>query len=430
MGEDMQKRSTSRGSRIWCAWPVFVYSTLGYFITSTVASSMNVAAGVFASERGWDPILITSMISVASLGNVLSGFIAGRLCIRHSAKTMGLVWGVLYLTGILFMDVSTDFSLFIIAMVLANAASSAWGYNTNPVLITNWFPKRKGTVQGIVSMGIPLGAGFASVFFMFGYEHWGIGGANVPFAIVAGITLLLLVFGITSYPEQRGLEPDTMAACERSNPQLAASKTQEPASDGADSKAARIDAAFIILSLILGTQLLFAGGLMVQIAPRLFELGYSMDEALAGMMVTAGFACVGSIVCGAIGDRYGANAGVIITFILGILGILLNVTGQPALVMASLALIGVVTGSADNWPVNICAERFGRKGFASAFSFMQPIIQLVGAAGPALFAQAAGITGSYEASYLIGCALLAAGLVLFCLFVRRDAKPEGGEQSS
>jgi OFA family oxalate/formate antiporter-like MFS transporter len=169
---------------------------------------------------------------------------------------------------------------------------------------------------------------------------------------------------------------------------------------------------------------------MVQIAPRLFELGYSMDEALAGMMVTAGFACAGSIVCGAIGDRHGANVGVVLTFVLGIVGILLNVTGQHTLVMVSLALIGVVTGSADNWPVNICAEQFGREAFATSFSIMQPIIQLVGAAGPALFAQAAGLTGSYEISYLIGAALLLIGLVLFCLFIRKGAKSGGGVQSS
>lgn len=426
----MQKHSIFKRLRIWRAWPVFVYSTLGYFITSTVASSMNVAAGVFASERGWDAVLITSMISIASLGNVLCGFIAGRLCVRHSAKMMALIWGAIYLLGILLMGVSTDFSLFVIAMVLANAASSAWGYNTNPVLITNWFPKYKGTVQGIVSMGIPLGAGFASVCFMFGYGRWGIEGANLPFAIIAGVTLLLLVFGITSYPEQMGLEPDTMMPCERRNPGLAGARPEGCPPDLPKMGHVKVGTGFVVLSLILGTQLLFAGGLMVQIAPRLFELGYSMDEALAGMIVTAGFACAGSIVCGAIGDRYGASVGVILTFVLGIVGILLNVTGQHTLVMASLALIGVVTGSADNWPVNICAEQFGREGFASSFSIMQPIIQLVGAAGPALFAQAAGLTGSYEISYLIGAALLLIGLVLYCLFIRKGTKLGGGVQGS
>ena len=47
-----------------------------------------------------------------------------------------------------------------------------------------------------------------------------------------------------------------------------------------------------------------------------------------------------------------------------------------------------------------------------------------------LFAQAAGLTGSYEISYLIGAALLLIGLVLFCLFVRKGAKSGGGVQSS
>ena len=418
MGENVSK---AQGFKVWRAWPLLVYSVLCYFITSTVASSMNVASGIIASGRGWDSVIITSLISLASIGNVILGFIAGRICVKHSAKMLCFVWGALYLVGLTLMGVSQSFAVFVVAMVLANATASAWGYNTLPVLITNWFPTRKGTVQGFVSMGIPLGAGFASMVYAAGYSTWGLEGAFIPFMIVAAVTLALLAFGISDKPEQRGFVPDTMERSERKDAGVAGETAQtgpQIDSESIGTTALLRNPRFMALSIVLGFQLLYAGGLMVQIAPRLFELGYSMDEAITAMLVSAGFACVGSFVCGAIGDRFGSRVGVIITFVLGIAGILANLIGTPVTVFISLAIIGVVTGSADNWPVNICAEYFGRDGFASTFGIMLPVIQLVGAAGPMFFALIAGATGSYATSYVAGAVLMLIGLVLFVVLTR------------
>lgn len=165
---------------------------------------------------------------------------------------------------------------------------------------------------------------------------------------------------------------------------------------------------------------------MVQLAPRLLELGYTMDEAMGAMLASALFACVGSFICGVIGDRFGARVGAIISFVTGIVAIALNLSGNPACVFASLALIGVVVGGADNWPVNICAEYFGREGFASSFGLMLPLIQLVGAIGPSFFALISSATGSYVVSYVAGAGLMAAGLVAF-VALTKDGLLGGGE---
>ena len=409
-------------TRYFRAWPLIVYAILCYFTTSTVASSMNIAAGVLEDARGWSAVAITSAISLASLANVAMGYIAGRACSRFSPRLICLVWGALYIAGVACMGVSRIFSLFIVSMVLANAAASAWGYNTVPVLITNWFPTKKGMVQGFVSMGIPLGAGFASMVYAWGLRTWGVDAAFLPFIIIAAITLVLLMLGISDMPENRGLTPDTMERCAVEavpSASLGAGSADEPTRFFAP------DLRFLLLSAVLGFQLLYSGGLMVQIAPRLFELGYTMDEAVLAMLVSAGFACAGSFICGAIGDKFGSKLGVTITFILGIAAIALNLIGNPVAVFVSLALIGVVTGSADNWPVNICAEAYGRIGFTKAFGTMFPIIQLVGAIGPSFFALIAGASGSYALSYGAGAVLMVIGLIAFLVLMRPGAQERG-----
>lgn len=413
---------SNRGAGLIKAFPLLVFAIASYFITSTVGSSMNVAAGVLEGARGWDAALITSSISLASVFNVVLGFVAGRACARFSPKLVCAAWGVLYVLGLACMSISREFAMFIVGLVVANAASSAWGYNTVPVLITNWFPTRKGTIQGFVSMGIPLGAGFASIFYTWGLDTWGVDAAFLPFIILAGISLVLLSLFISDMPESRGMEPDTLAPCPRRRTPSASLAA------GKEHRGSAViylkDVKFIALSVILGVQLLYSGGLMVQIVPRLLELGYSVDEATMAMLISAGCACVGSIVCGAIGDRFGYRVGVVLSFSIGIVAILLNVTGNPAAVFASLALIGVVTGSADNWPVSICAERYGRDGFNDAFGVMLPVIQIVGAAGPAFFALIAGATGSYAVSYVAGAALMALGLIAFLLMSRSMRRKE------
>ena len=399
------------------AWPLLVFSVLCYFLTSTVASSMNIAAGILEAERGWSSTLITSCISIASLANVVFGFLAGRACVGHSAKRLCVAWGALYLAGVAFMGISKLFALFAVSMVVANAASSALGYNTVPVLLASWFPQKKGTVQGFVSMGIPLGAGFASMVYSWGYSQLGVDAAFVPFMVIAAVSIALLALGVSDTPEERGLEPDTMERCEPHKPALAVDSADGTALPGNSRELLR-NPRFLALSAVLGIQLIYSGGLMVQIAPRLFEIGYTMDEAVLAMLVSALFACVGSFICGVIGDRFGSRMGAILTFAVGIVAVLLNLVGNPACVFASLALIGVVTGGADNWPVNICAEYFGRDGFSGSFGLMFPIIQLVGAVGPGLFAIVAGATGSYFVSYVCAAALMGVGLVLFVALTR------------
>ena len=405
------------------AWPLLVFSVLCYFITSTVASSMNIAAVLLEQTRGWDGVLITSMISVASVGNVVAGFVAGRACSKVSAKRLCVLWGVLYVAGLALMGISKEFALFSVSMVVANAASSALGYNTVPVLLANWFPTKKGTVQGFVSMGIPLGAGFASIVYNIGFNALGVDGAFVPFMVIAAIALALLAFGISDTPEERGLVPDTLERCEPHK----VDRSQAGEAVGDKNLASQLlrNPRFILLSLVLGIQLIFSGGLMVQLAPRLIELGYTMDEALGAMLASALFACAGSFICGVIGDKFGSRVGAILSFVLGIVAIALNLSGNSACVFASLAFIGVVVGGADNWPVNICAEYFGREGFASSFGLMLPIIQLVGAIGPSFFALISGATGSYVVSYIAGAALMAAGLVAFLALTRNGMLGEG-----
>lgn len=411
------------------AWPLLFYALLCYFLTGTVSGIMNVAPEVLSREFGWDGTVLISSMSVAALLNVAAGFVAGRASARRSAKPLCFVWGAIYAVGLLVMGFAPVMSVFIVAMVLVSAASSAWGYNTVPILITNWFPEKKGRVQGFVSTGLLLGS-VNPMIYHWACEHWGVQWATMPFVLLGGAALVFLALAISDHPEERGLAPDTLEHLEKTDPQSRVSQIQQAdASDGvvpSSGEMARLllrNPRFLACSVVMGIQLIFAGGLMVQMVPRLVGMGFPMDEALLIMLVASLFGCLGSIVFGILGDRLGADAGVVLTYIAGIAAVLLNVSGVKPLVYMSVALIGCVVGTADNWPVSVCAEQFGRERFAASFGVMFPVIQLVGAAGPAFFALIAGAS-NYAVSYLAGGALMLVGLVAYLYLAKTKDRPE------
>ena len=168
------------------AWPLLFYALLCYFLTGTVSGIMNVAPDVLHGAFGWDSTVLISSMSVAALLNVVAGFVAGRVSAHRSPRPLCFLWGGIYMIGLLAMGVAPSMSMFIVSMVLVSAASSAWGYNTVPILITNWFPEKKGRVQGFVSTGLLLGS-VNPMIYHWACEHWGVHLATVPFVLLGGV---------------------------------------------------------------------------------------------------------------------------------------------------------------------------------------------------------------------------------------------------
>ncbi|OUN89308.1 MFS transporter [[Collinsella] massiliensis] len=332
--------------RYWRAWPLILCSLMCYVLTGVVSSIVNVASVLFEADRGWDAALLTGGMSVASFINVVTGYIAGRMASRRSAKPVCIAWGVMFIAGVLAMGISTQVGVFVVAMCLANAAASAWGYNTMPVLITRWFPTRKGTVQGFASMGILLGS-VSSMVYTWAYRTLGPALSTVPFVVFALVALVLLMALISDWPEQRGFAPDTMERCApvadpasaelAEDAELAAGAATGAAEATATAELEEAGAArhapaaseirrffanpvFVLLTVVLGLQLVFSGGIMVQLVPRLIEVGFTLDQSTLIMTLTSFLACAGSFGAGIIGDRFGAKAGVVLTFILGAVG--------------------------------------------------------------------------------------------------------------
>jgi MFS family permease len=406
-------------------WVLILYAFLAYFTATSVGSAMNVASGTLSELRGWSSTMLTSFISLGSLANIVAGFLFGRLSVKFSAKKLSIICGVIYLIVVVGLGATTQLWMFAVCIVIANGISSALGYQLSPVLIARWFPRRKGIVMGIVTMGIPLCAGVASLMYQAGYKSFGSMGGFSGFLAVAAVAMIILTFFISDDPQNRGFVPDNGMKGE-----VEGEKTYNQNSIWTTTKLLKTPQIWIH-GVALGFQLTFASGLMVQMVPRLLEIGYSIDKAAMMMIASGILACVGSYICGIIDTKIGARKAACTSYVFGIIAMICNLTGTSIGVWISLVCIGMVVGGAANWPASLCIELFG-DDFANGYGVIQPIIQLVGAAGPAFFAIIAGMTGGYRIPYLSGAGIMLLGLIIFTLmakpgFVEREKERQNIE---
>lgn len=389
-------------------WLLIIYGFLGYFTATAVGSAMNAAAGTLAELRGWQAAVLTSLISLGSLANIVACFVLGKLAARRSAKTLSIICFAIYVVVMVGLGLTTNLAVFAICLILANGISCGIGYQLGPVMFSKWFPKRKGIVMGIVTMGIPLCAGVATMIYQRGYEAGGSLGGFMPFIAIAIVACLLLCLFIKENPADAGYTPDNGVEVEGESEQKV-----NVESIWTTSKLLKTPQVWAH-SIALGFQLLFASGLMVQLFPRLLEIGFDPDTAGVMMLASGLLALPGSYLCGVIDSKIGARKAAITSYVFGMIAMAANLTGTTVGVWISLVCIGMVVGGAANWPASLCVEEFG-ESFANGYGIIQPMIQCVGAVGPAFFALFYGLTGSYRIPYICGGILMLVGLLIYLL---------------
>ncbi len=406
-------------------WLLIIYGFLGYFTATGISSSMNAAAGILADLRGWQAALLTSMISLGCIANIIACFVLGKLASKYSAKLLSIVSFVIFGIATVGLGVTTSLPVFAICMIVGSGISCGIGYQLGPVMISKWFPKRKGIVMGIITMGIPLCAGVATMLYQTGYNAMGPLGGFVPFLAIGAVACLLLVLFIKENPEDCGYVPDNGIETEDNQEEEVAHK-----SIWTTSKLLSTPQVWIH-SIVLGTQLLFASGIMVQLYPRLLEIGFAPATAGVMMLASGLLALPGSYICGVIDSKIGARKAACTSYVFGAIAMAANLTGTTVGVWVSLVCIGMVVGGAANWPASLCVEEFG-KSFSEGYGIIQPMIQLVGAFGPVFFASFYGLTGSYRIPYISGGVLMVVGLILYLTickpgFVKEEEAKVGAE---
>ena len=365
--------------------------------------------------------------------------VAPRIGKIKNIKRVGLIMGLVSMVLSVFMCVipPSMLTLWCINFVILFVATQQWGLFFVTLLIGNWFPRRKGTVMGIVTIAFPLVTGVLLNLFMLQFFSLLGSGATLMKAVFASFApywaLSLIGMGICAiwlkdYPEMVGAyrDNDKSFTPEMAQQMLMAELEARQRSVWKRSKIwGCVD--WWLFAIPNSMLLSSAIALMVQIIPVLMSYNEQLKAlAVPGFVLMsegysavlfglAIFAIAGSYILGLIDTRYGTRfaVGITLCFMLaaGIVGSINNVY----CVIAACWLLGIYMGAASNFGLSGIVRYWRQEDFQAVMSGAPPLGTVIGAAYPFFVATiAARFTYNGAFTFIAICAVI--GMVCLALF--------------
>ena len=377
-------------------------------MTGIAAATKGVFLPSLISGMGMSYTQASLMTSLAGLVNAATALTAGWLMQRQV--------GVQYILG--------GFSLFMVAG--ATLAGSAASYTqlllayilmgtpgiclaTVPVVVSNWFPKRRGIVLGAIMAGstlsgvvlVPLVAWIVSA------AGWRMGYFAIAIAIAATLPAGLLLF-----VRSRPAAAEAKAATTHIRPVTTG--------EGRTLREAIRTPVFWLIFFAYMTYCAHTAGYYLHFVPALHEHGFTLVRASLIMAVGSVAAGLSKLICGYLGDRWHPRSALILVFSGSTIALsLFAFNSGPVAVWTFAALYGLTMSAPMILMPVLVEDMFGKRHFAAIDATISVVaMTLGGIVGQTFVGVMHDRTGSYDLAFRLLILLPAAGIVTL-LFLRK-----------
>ena len=327
----------------------------------------------------------------------------------------------------LFWGYAPNSTIYFICLAVAYVASMGFAYIANLNVISNWFPRKKGLAMGWVTIGSPLSATITVPIMSGILKNSGLSTIYLVYAAITFILGLAVMIYVRDYPEQAGAYPDNDKNfnTEELENLFKAGLEYQKASPWKPKKLLQTGNMWKI-AVSLGIMELLALGIMTNFVPRMMQIGFT-EQLIIPMLAIAGIvAMVGSYLCGILDAKVGPKKAIIITFIVGFISLVLNLTGgfvkvagndqlATILMFAAQPFLGVMLGGSANYLVSLASTIWGRYDFDMAYRVLKPLVAVIGALGITICG-GLGNTLGYSYAYIV-----LAVLAILVIFVVNDS---------
>ena len=413
MKEKKVTGSNNFGAR---GWILVIYAFLVYFVITASGQFFNVTGGYYNTTFGWDNAMLMSVVSISGILAVIFDYFMGTIVMRFSPKKMSIILGIaLAILFVLFGFVS-NLATFLIVIILMRFVADAYGFMMVGNLMANWFPRKRGAAMGWATFGMPLAGALGATICLWGMGKWGIVGAYVPYSVIIVVCLLVLIFVLSDYPEQRGCHPDN-------DPLAVRIEEQKPMKYTGEWTTKRILTNKNFWCCTIGVGLLmYTAGFMPQVSSVLADIDF-MKYFLPVMYGIATCACLGSWAIGMLDIKLGTKKAFIIAACSIILcGLIALIPTIPTTLIA-LMFFSVTLGGGSNLLVSFYNGIWGRQDFAPVFRWGQPICNLFVSPAAAVVAWVGKLT-SYRAAFGLAAVIGVITLILISRVKQSDFKAD------
>jgi MFS family permease len=374
------------------------------------------AFGVFfkplLNEFGWTKAITSGAFSLASILNGLLNIATGKLTDKFGPRMVMTVCGLFLGLGFMLMSQIRDiFHLYLFYGIFIGAGMSG-SFIPLTSTVARWFLKRRGLMTGIVTAGTGIGALIgppvaSRLIFIYGWR--------MSYLILGSISLLVVVLSaqlIKRDPKQVGQVPYGENQIEEDRWNLRV--------EGLSLREAAHASKFWIFCMTGFCYGYCVFAIMVHVIPYAIESGISATRAASILATIGGFAILGKVLLGRVGDIVGSRRTLMLGFILisvALIGLVSTKIGWMLFLIAGL--FGFAYGGIAVSHSPLVAELFGLRSHGLIFGVFAVSVSWGAATGPFLTGYLFDVTNSYQMAFLL-CAIIGLTGILFAVFLRQS----------
>lgn len=420
----MSKKLTIRESfNLGKGWNLMLFAILSMLVTNAgVNDGLNIALPAIADGAGLDYELCLSMGTVAGFVGVAMMFVIAKFRDRFGGRKVSAVLFIIFgLTFyFLFLRATNIFMYGLSQCIMVSCGQGCFYLCTGPMQ-SDWFPKKRGVVNGISTIGANIGTAIlapimTTLLTMAEYKT-----SLSVFAVAAVILGIFAYLALRDDPMEAGMYPDNVSKEIYEAEYKDFFKKEEYISDWTVSKMLKCKEVWLA-AMVPGFITLGLLGIITQFVPRNVSLGLSQEVAISAMTVAGLVGIVGSYAIGYLDTKIGTKKACMIYCAIFSLGIAFNLLAPLWLPFAyiSILIVGFSLGGSTNMSLSFPASIFGVLDYPKVNGVIFPINYCIGCLNFVVNAVVMKLTGSLTGAYIVY-------LCLFLINIIIVAKTEEGK---
>lgn len=336
--------------------------------------------------------------TVGALISCLVTVFGGKLIEKFGAKWVMCISAII--EGIIFFLIPMVGTLGLCKLLIAcNAMTSVlYCQLTTVVIIGNWFPRKKGTILGLVTSAIILTSLVMLPLFNRATTAWGITKAMQVFALFIIAWGVVSIFWVKNSPSMVGLNPDNEPMTPEEEARLTTANNSESSWTILDFfKCPRLIVGAVGWGIVTASLM----GVSTIIIPMMTSNGLSQTLAvtIASFSGLAGF--IGSNVSGIVDGKSGTiKAAIFVVIILVVGDVLLGLSGTTILMVIGYYCVMLAFGAPNNLYSSQCLGLVGPQNYAAVFKIFLAVAVIIRATGTSISGFSLAHFGSYRPAFL------------------------------
>jgi len=394
------------------------------FVTLTMSNGLawygfSVLNTPVADEFGWsrsEAALGFTFLAVAMA--VMSPFV-GRLTDNRGPRQVMIIGTVVLSLSLLLLSKTSSLWNYYLLHLSLGMAMALLGPVPISVIISNWFHRLRGTMQGISFIGI----GFGGVVFgpltgNYLIPNFGWRGAYLVTGLLSAIIMtLVIIFLVKNHPRDKGLTPYGAEATE-----ITDNNESEPVKiPGLTLKKVLGMSAFWLIALTFGIYGIGLTGSIQNLVSIVTSQEFTAGQAAFVIGIIGLFSAAGKFAFGYLSDKIDPKYNTAIAYALTGLSL---ITLALARSIHHLWLYGILVGvGMGGWAPNtaaLTANYFGLKQYGVILGTIHLVFMSAEAAGPALVALAFERGATYNSILIILSILCAVAIPLIIIIKKPD----------